>query len=49
MSRVDLVGQIFNRLTVVKLSDKKKGTIYFEDLSLQDLLLDTSTFIVKEV
>ena len=28
MSRVDLVGQTFNRLTVVKLSDKKKGTTY---------------------
>ena len=28
MSRVDLVGQTFNRLTVIKLSDKKKGTTY---------------------
>lgn len=28
MSRADLVGQTFNRLTVVKLSDKKKGTTY---------------------
>lgn len=28
MNRVNLVGQTFNRLTVAKLSDKKKETTY---------------------
>lgn len=28
MSRVDLTGQTFNRLTVLRLSDKKRGTTY---------------------
>lgn len=34
MSRVDLIGQTFNRLTVVKLSDKKKEQLTYGNVNV---------------